>query len=60
MRDYFDLLDKYFHMIFQETWWDGRRDQLVKEMDKIWDRLSSLEKEKCLEYNKILYMEKIR
>lgn len=52
---YLPLLDRYDRMIRHEPWWDGHRDALVREMDRVWDRLTAAQRAEVLAYAELLY-----
>lgn len=52
LRDYHALLDT--------SWWDGRRERLVAEMEAAWKRLSGPEREAAQKYQWELYEQRIR
>lgn len=53
------LLDRYDEMIHKEDWADGRRDDLVKEMDRVWQRMTSSKQKAAVEYATKLYEQRI-
>jgi len=46
-------------MIFKEQWWDGRREKLVEEMDKVWKKMKFDEQQDALDYASELYYKRI-
>jgi hypothetical protein len=45
---YLNLLTLYDKIIWEQPWWDGRRDALVAQMDPCWPRLSKQEQQEAL------------
>ena len=58
--DYFRLLARYHAMVRGEPWWDGRRDDLVREMDAAWLRLNAQGREDAMVYAHELYARGLR
>ncbi len=57
INQYFDLLTRYFEMIWTEPWWDGRRELLVQQMETMWPTLDEDQQNAAIEYNNKLYRE---
>ncbi len=52
---YCALLDRYDTMIRNEPWWDGRREKLVAEMDRVWVRLNETARNQAIAHSQWLY-----
>ena len=59
VNSYNRYLDDYRKMIFNEKWWDGRREKLVALMDKLWNKMNESERDLALEYSAALYQKRI-
>lgn len=62
LSEYCKLLDRYDLLISEPSpqWADGRREKLVAEMDKLWDRLTVAEQEEVGRYQWTLYLRRTK
>jgi hypothetical protein len=59
LQTYRAMLDRYHAIIFGEPWQDGRRDALVRDMDRVWAAMTSGERQAALAYAGELYRRRI-
>lgn len=60
LEQYQALLCQYHEVISQPSWWDGRREVLVKDMDKVWAKLNDKQRDYLIrDYTKQLYEQRL-
>ena len=59
IMEYYKLLDEYDVLIRQKKWWDGSREELVRQMDAKLRKMSEAEQNQCEEYSRKLYKKHI-
>jgi hypothetical protein len=49
------LLARYYQMIWQEPWHDGRREALVRQMDPLWEDMTAQQRSQVMAESHRLY-----